>query len=96
MSNSPSSSIKHLNRKQLLSRIRRCEQRICNEYALIAEAKRILSVDCLHDVTMPYTVDHDDGYGTQTRHQGRKCVICFAIAPYLNPDHWIARKDQSL
>ena len=75
------SSIKHLNRKQLLTRIRRSEERICAEYKLIAEAKRILSECCLHDLFTAYVWSKDETAGT-TRIAGRKCLLCAAVDYY--------------
>jgi hypothetical protein len=71
-------NLKKLNRKQLLTRIRRSEERICAEYALIAEAKRILSECCPHDLFTAYVWEKDAAQGT-TRTAGRKCLLCSAV-----------------
>lgn len=58
----------------------------------VFEFRKQLSENCNHpeEFVQPYTWEHDNGYGRQTKHDGRQCHICWKVNrwPHINPDRW--------
>lgn len=42
----------------------------------------VVEEGCDHPETVPYTWEHDDGYGTQSPVTGKRCVFCGASNPW--------------
>lgn len=45
----------------------------------IQALRETVSKNCRHAQTTPFRWEHDDGYGTQSKHEGLRCVFCLKV-----------------
>jgi len=47
---------------------------------------------CTHAFYHPYSWEHDNGYGRQSMHKGRRCSTCGAVDLW-NDGGWVTQED---